>query len=94
MFLTGPRSVEAMRKADRLSAHMTATTPDAIAKLPEAQRPFMSQAAAGRARPSIAIWAEVHSSILSPAWDTSLRGLMTPQAAVQKAASEIAAKMK
>jgi hypothetical protein len=36
----------------------------------------------------------VHSSILSPAWDTSLRGLMTPQAAVQKAASEIAAKMK
>ena len=94
MFLTGPRSVEAMRKADRLSAHMTATTPDAIAKLPEAQRPFRSQAAAGRARPSIAIWAEVHSSILSPAWDTSLRGLMTPQAAVQKAASEIAAKMK
>jgi ABC-type glycerol-3-phosphate transport system substrate-binding protein len=94
LHLTGPRSVEAMRKADRLSAQASAATPDALAKLPENQRPFMAQAPVGRPRPNVPIWAEVHSSILSPAWDASLRGVLTPQAAVQKAAAEINAKMK
>jgi maltose-binding protein MalE len=54
----------------------------------------MAQAAYGRPRPNVPIWAEVHSSILAPAWDASLRGLTTPQAAVQKAAAEINAQMK
>ena len=94
LFLTGPRSIEAMRKADRLSAQASATTPEALAALPANQRPFMAQAAYGRPRPNVPIWAEVHSSILAPAWDASLRGLTTPQAAVQKAAAEINAQMK
>jgi maltose-binding protein MalE len=83
-----------MRKADRLSAQASATTPEALAALPANQRPFMAQAAYGRPRPNVPIWAEVHSSILAPAWDASLRGLTTPQAAVQKAAAEINAQMK
>jgi ABC-type glycerol-3-phosphate transport system substrate-binding protein len=93
LWLTGPRSIELMRKYDRLSAQVAATSPDALAKLPPEQKPFMAQAAAGRARPVVAAWTEVHASVLSPAWDAVVRGLVTPQAAMQKAADEIRAKL-
>ncbi|MBS7700693.1 MULTISPECIES: sugar ABC transporter substrate-binding protein [unclassified Chelatococcus] len=73
-WLTGPRSVELMRKYERLSAAASATTPEAIAALPKQLQPFMAQADAGRARPVVAPWSEIHASIFANAWDSVIRG--------------------
>ncbi|WP_165867702.1 sugar ABC transporter substrate-binding protein [Mesorhizobium sp. DCY119] len=73
-WLTGPRSVELMKKYDRLSATVAATTPEAIAALPEKQRPFMQQADAGKARPVVAAWSQIHNEIIANVWDSVLRG--------------------
>lgn len=73
-WLTGPRSIELMAKYNRLSAVAAATTPDAIAALPELQQPFMSQAAAGRARPVVASWSQIHSDVFGTLWDSVIRG--------------------
>ncbi|WP_162419811.1 ABC transporter substrate-binding protein [Microvirga brassicacearum] len=73
-WLTGPRSVELMRKYERLSATTAATTPEAVAALPKPLQPFMSQAATGRARPVIASWTQIHSDVFGNVWDSVIRG--------------------
>jgi len=73
-WLTGPRSIELMAKYNRLSALAEAATPEAIAKLPEQQQPFMSQAAAGKPRPVVAAWSQIHSDVFGNLWDAVIRG--------------------
>ncbi|WP_309084386.1 sugar ABC transporter substrate-binding protein [Chelativorans sp.] len=79
-WLTGPRGVELMRKYNRLSAAAGATAPEAIASLPEEMRPFMEQADAGRARPVVAQWSQIHNEIIANAWDSVLRGTPAQEA--------------
>jgi len=73
-WLTGPRSVELMGKYNRLSAAAGAAAPEAIAALPEEIKPFMEQADAGRARPVVAEWSQIHSEVFGTVWDSVLRG--------------------
>ena len=73
-WLSGERSIDLMRKYDRLSALKKATTPEAIAALPPSMQPFMQQAAAGRARPAVAGWTQMHAEIFARVWDSVIRG--------------------
>lgn len=73
-WLTGPRSTELMAQYQRLSAQAAAATDEAIAKLPEDLQPFMAQASAGRARPVVAQWSQIHSDVFGSVWDSALRG--------------------
>ncbi|TKT74628.1 sugar ABC transporter substrate-binding protein [Aquamicrobium sp. LC103] len=87
-WLTGPRGIELMRKYDRLSAAAAATTPEAIAALPEELQPFMAQADAGTPRPVVASWSQIHNEIIASAWDAVLRG-KSAQDAMTEAATAI-----
>lgn len=73
-WLTGERSIELMRKYNRLSALAKATTPEAIASLPPSMQPFMKQAAAGKPRPVVAAWTQMHSDVFAKVWDSVIRG--------------------
>lgn len=87
-WLTGPRSIELMRGYNRLSAQADATSPEAIAELPEELQPFMQQAGDGRARPVVAPWSQIHAEVFATVWDSVLRG--TPaQEAMTRAADQI-----
>lgn len=79
-WLTGERSVELMRKYNRLAAVEAATTPEALDALPETLRPFMEQAPHGRARPVVAAWSQIHSDVFATVWDSVLRGTSAEEA--------------
>lgn len=73
-WLSGERSIALMRKYNRLSALKKAATPEAIAALPPNMQPFMQQAAAGRARPVVAAWTQMHTDVFANVWDSVIRG--------------------
>ncbi|HZH53764.1 MAG TPA: sugar ABC transporter substrate-binding protein [Microvirga sp.] len=73
-WLTGARNIDLMRKYERLSATAASTTPEAIAALPKQLQPFMTQAPAGRARPVVAQWTQIHSDVFAHVWDSVIRG--------------------
>lgn len=73
-WLTGERSIELMSKYNRLSATTAATTPEAIAKLPEEMQPFMAQAGVGHPRPVVASWSQMHGDVFGNMWDAVIRG--------------------
>lgn len=87
-WLTGPRSIALMAQYKRLSAQAAAATDEAIAALPEQLRPFMAQAGAGRARPVVAQWSQIHSDVFGTVWDSALRGQPVDEV-MAKAAGQI-----
>jgi ABC-type glycerol-3-phosphate transport system substrate-binding protein len=93
-WLTGPRSTELMKKYSRIAGTRAAAAPEVVAALPENQKAFLRQAEAGRPRPVVAGWADIHTNVTGKMWDQVIRGKPVAEAMAEaaKAAEAILAK--
>ncbi|MDO9526526.1 MAG: sugar ABC transporter substrate-binding protein [Gemmobacter sp.] len=84
-WLTGPRSTDVMPKYNRIAGTKDAAAPEVVAALPETQKAFLQQAEAGKPRPVVAGWADIHTTVTGTLWDQVLRGKPVAEAMAEAA---------